>query len=183
MPKCYSDQEKDYIRRRLKEEAAKSLASNGIKHTTVDDLVKKVKIPKGTFYLFYSSKEQLLFEVILEQHEQMEHEMFRAVENMNLQTVNAEQLTDLLYRFYKMSADVPVFRLLNSDEIELLARKLPREMIEEHFGHDSEMVDKLLAVLPVKPGLDSEVLSAAFRTLFMISLRGKKKKTESREMH
>ncbi|WP_286081321.1 TetR/AcrR family transcriptional regulator [Parablautia intestinalis] len=32
--------------------------------TTVDEIVKRVNIPKGTFYLFYKSKELLLFEVI-----------------------------------------------------------------------------------------------------------------------
>ena len=66
MPKAYSDQEKEYIRKRLKEEAAKCLAQYGIKRTTVDEIVQRVKIPKGTFYLFYQSKEMLLFEVILE---------------------------------------------------------------------------------------------------------------------
>ena len=62
MPKSYSEQEREYIRKRLKEEAADCLARYGVRRTTVDELVKRVNIPKGTFYLFYKSKELLLFE-------------------------------------------------------------------------------------------------------------------------
>ena len=62
-------QEREYIRKRLKEEAAECLARYGVRRTTVDELVKRVNIPKGTFYLFYKSKELLLFEVIQEQQE------------------------------------------------------------------------------------------------------------------
>ena len=64
LPKSYSDQERAYITKRLKEEAAACMGQFGIRRTTVDELVKRVKIPKGTFYLFYPSKELLLFEVI-----------------------------------------------------------------------------------------------------------------------
>ena len=54
VPKSYSEQEKEYIRKRLKEEAAKCLAKYGVRRTTVDEIVKRVNIPKGTFYLFYN---------------------------------------------------------------------------------------------------------------------------------
>lgn len=64
LPKCYSDQEREYIKKRLKEEAAACMGQFGIRRTTVDELVKRVNIPKGTFYLFYKSKELLLFDVI-----------------------------------------------------------------------------------------------------------------------
>lgn len=60
MPKCYSEQEREYTIKRLKEEAAACMGQFGIRCTTVDELVKRVNIPKGTFYLFYKSKELLL---------------------------------------------------------------------------------------------------------------------------
>ena len=50
MPKSYSEQEREYIRERLKEEAAQCLAKYGVRRTTVDEIVRRVKIPKGTFY-------------------------------------------------------------------------------------------------------------------------------------
>ena len=52
MPKSYSDQEREYIKKRLKDEATKCLIQYGVRRTTVDEIVKRVNIPKGTFYLF-----------------------------------------------------------------------------------------------------------------------------------
>lgn len=72
MPKTFSDSERAYIRRRLMEEAKECLGLYGIRKTTVDELVKRVKIPKGTFYLFYESKELLFFDVFCTLHDEMQ---------------------------------------------------------------------------------------------------------------
>lgn len=75
----YSDQEREYIIKRLKEEAAACMGQFGIRRTTVDELVKRVNIPKGTFYLFYKSKELLLFDVIQEQHELVNQKLYQTI--------------------------------------------------------------------------------------------------------
>ena len=72
MPKIYSDEEKKNIIAKLKNEANKLMQEKGVKKTTVDELVKRVGIPKGTFYLFYPSKEMLLFEVSQDFHEHVD---------------------------------------------------------------------------------------------------------------
>lgn len=170
MPKSYSEQERLYIHNKLKEEAAKCLAQYGIRRTTVDEIVKRVKIPKGTFYLFYQSKELLLFEVILEQHDIIEQKLYQSIQEMDLKSFSADKLTDILLEFYKMSAEMPVLKLLNSDEIELLVRKLPQGVIAEHLGHDNAMIERIFAALPIKPGRDPKVFNTAFRSLYFSSL-------------
>lgn len=170
MPKCYSERERAYIRLRLKEEAGKCIAQYGIRRTTVDEIVKRVKIPKGTFYLFYQSKELLLFEAILEQHDLIERKLYESVSGIDLSAVTADQLTDIIFGFFKMSAEMPVLKVLNSDEIELLARKLPQEVLEQHLGDDNAMTEKVLSLLPVKPGVDFQVFTAAFRSLYFSTL-------------
>lgn len=170
MPKAYSDQEKEYIRKRLKEEAAKCLAQYGIKRTTVDEIVQRVKIPKGTFYLFYQSKEMLLFEVILEQHDLIEEKLWKEISSIDPQDFNAEKLTDIIVGFYQMAGEMPILKLLNSGEVELLARKLPPEVLEEHLGHDNAMVDRLFTSFPIKNNVDTRALSAAFRAIYFSTL-------------
>lgn len=64
----HDQKEANYIKKRLKEEAGICLAQFGIKGTTGDELVRRVKIPKVTIYLFNKSKELLVFEVLMEQH-------------------------------------------------------------------------------------------------------------------
>jgi len=170
VPKSYSEQEKEYIKKRLKEEAAKCLAQYGVRHTTVDEIVQRVNIPKGTFYLFYKSKELLLFEVILEEHEIIEQKMYRAVNEMKQDGDIAEQLTRIVYDFFILASKSPILKMINTREVEILARKLPPEVLKEHLEHDSSAVEKVFSVLPVKEGADEYTFSAAFRAIYFVTL-------------
>lgn len=170
MPKSYSAQERAYIQKRLKEEAAKCLVQYGFRRTTVDEIVRRVKIPKGTFYLFYKSKELLLFDAILEQHDRMEQKLHAAFAALDPAALSVDTLTELLFSCYKMAAEFPILRLIGTDEIELLARKLPPETVAAHLGHDGDMVARVFAALPVQPGVRVEPFSAAFRVLYFASL-------------
>lgn len=170
MPKSYSEQEREYIKKRLKEEAAICLARYGVRRTTVDEIVKRVNIPKGTFYLFYKSKELLLFEVILEQHEYVSRELYQAISDIARTELSVDQLTDVIFEFYKMTEKMPVLKLLDLGEVELLVRKLPREIVEEHFKDDTDMIGKMFALLPVNKEADIKVISAAFHAIYYATL-------------
>ena len=170
VPKSYSEQEKEYIRKRLKEEAAKCLAKYGVRRTTVDEIVKRVNIPKGTFYLFYKSKELLLFDVIQEQQENVNRELYQAISNVADTEFSAEKLTDVIFGFYKKTEKMLILKMIDVNEVELLARKLPREIVEEHFQDDTDTIEKIFALLPVKKEVDIKVVSAAFHAIYFATL-------------
>ena len=140
---------------------------NGIKKTTVDSLVKEVNIPKGTFYLFYKSKEILVFEVLLEFHEVFEKDMKIALSQLDFQHIDVHQLTDFILDFFLKAKDNPLFQVLTSGELELLAMKLPPDIVNEHFQHDHQMLEEILMYIPHQEDIDIKALSGAFRDLFM----------------
>lgn len=170
MPKSYSEQEREYIRKRLKEEAAACMGQFGIRRTTVDEIVKRVNIPKGTFYLFYKSKELLLFDVIQEQHELINQKLYQEISRFSHEPFSVEKLTDVIFEFYKMTEEMPMFQLMDSQEIELLVRKLPREVVEAHLQDDTDSIQKLFSFLPVKKEVDIKVVSAAFHAIYYATL-------------
>lgn len=170
MPKSFSEQEREYIRQRLKEEAVKCLAQYGVRHTTVDEIVKRVNIPKGTFYLFYKSKELLLFEVIQEQQKNISRELYQAFCDIADTELSAEKLTDMIFKFYKKIEKMLVLKLLDAGEIEVLARKLPREIVDKHLQDDTDMIEKMLALFHVKKDVDIKVISAAFHAIYYATL-------------
>ena len=170
MPKSYSDQEREYIIQRLKEEAAKCLAQYGVRRTTVDELVKRVGIPKGTFYLFYKSKELLLFEVIQDQHDAINNELAAALAQVSKTKLSADTLTDLIFEFFKKTDEMPILKLLDTDEVELLVRKLPREVVEAHFQDDTDTIEQMLSMFPIKKDLDVKTVSAAFHAVYFATL-------------
>ncbi len=170
MPKCYSDQEREYIIKRLKEEAVKCLAQYGVRRTTVDELVKRVGIPKGTFYLFYKSKELLLFEVIQEQHDAINNDLAAALSVISRKAITADTLIELIYEFFKKTDEMPILKLLDTDEVELLVRKLPKEVVEAHLQEDTDTIGQMLSMFPVKKDVDVKVISAAFHAIYFATL-------------
>jgi len=166
MPKTYSDDERAYIKKRLKEEAAYCMLNYGVKRTTVDDLIDRVKIPKGTFYLFYKTKELLLFEVLQDQHELLEKQLLDEIRSLQ-GNVTVDELTEILYQYYKAADNSGVLKLLTTGEVELLYRKLPQEVIQEHFLHDDELVKKVIEILSLPNKANIDALSTAFRNLFI----------------
>lgn len=179
MPKCYSEEERAQIIKRLKEEAAKCLNQYGIRRTTVDELVKRAKIPKGTFYLFYPSKEALLFEVILEFHEQIEQHMMKSLSSLDAETLTSHKLTDAIFQVFKAAEEMPILKMIQSDEIKILARKLPPETLKAHLSHDHSVLEQIFAELPVNPDIETSVYSAAFRNIYFATLH----KNELGEQH
>lgn len=173
MPKSYSDQERAYIRKRLKEEAAACMGQFGIRRTTVDELVKRVKIPKGTFYLFYPSKELLLFEVIQEQHELVNQKLYQELSGLSAAELSADRITNVIFDFYKMTEEMPIFQLINSEEIELLVRKLPQEVVQAHLQEDTDTIGTLFTLIPVNKEVDVKVISAAFHAIYYATLHRK----------
>lgn len=169
MPKSYTEHEKEFIKSSLRHHAAECLSTYGIKKTTVDELVKRVKIPKGTFYLFYPSKEILLFEVIMKWHDEIQNELFQTVFNL-ADRITINNLTDAIFSAYKNVEQTGLASILFSGEIEILIHKLPQEMIEVHFAKDDDIIEKIITMLPPAKGKDPQIYSAAFRGVFFLLL-------------
>ena len=69
----------------------------GIRRTTADESAKRVNIPKGTFSLFYPSKELLLLEAIREQHELVSRKLYQELSGLAETYLSAEKITDVIF--------------------------------------------------------------------------------------
>lgn len=169
MPKSYSSHEKEYIEKRLKEEAYNCLNLYGVKKTTVDELVRRVNIPKGTFYLFYDSKEILLFDVVNDLHDEIQEHFIREA-NLIKGRITAENLTNLLFEVYKMVDDTFLLKVMTNGELELIIRKLPNEIVEKHFRDDYAMMEKFMELIPHVKEKNVQYFSGALRGVFLTML-------------
>jgi len=71
MPRKVTEQEKEYIREIIVKKGLMLIREKGIRHVTVDDIVRSVGIGKGSFYSYYSSKEEMLYEIIKQEEQRM----------------------------------------------------------------------------------------------------------------
>lgn len=169
MPKTLSESERVYIRERLKAEAAKCLATYGIRKTTIDELVKRVGIPKGTFYLFYESKERLLFEVIMEFDQAAQTQLLQEVSSLP-GVPDVDTFTDIIMRFYRQIDDSFLPRLMQDGELEYFMRTVPPELSRQHAERDREAMKRMIAAFPGVNQDRAEIFSAAFRGVFLTLL-------------
>ena len=121
-------------------------------------------------YLFYKSKELLLFEVIQEQQKNINLELYQAFSDIVDMELSAEKLTDMIFEFYKKTEKMLVLKLSDAGEIELLKRKLPQEIVDEHLQDDTDMIKKMIALFHVKKEVDINVISAAFHAIYYATL-------------
>lgn len=170
MPKTFSDTERAYIKKRLMEEAQACLAQFGMRKTTVDELVRRVNIPKGTFYLFYSSKELLFFDVFCTLHDELQAILLRWIDELQ-GNINADTVTELIFRLYKQVDSTFIYSFIASGDLELLVRKLPPEAVKSHAQEDDFSMERLLSLLPVvRTESNIKIFSAVLRAIFCTML-------------
>ena len=165
MATAFTDEEKEIIRKKLQKAAKECLQRYGVRKTTVDQMVAMVDISKGSFYSFYSSKEMLFFRVLEEYQIDIMNRLEEQLEQVN--QINANQFVQLLYDFYQDFRYSFVFTIFKNHEIELLIRKLPKEVITTHHLLDDRMAEKIVSRINIRETVSVEIVSALFRTIAM----------------
>ena len=168
MATAFTTEEKEVIRKKLHKVAKECLQRYGVKKTTVDQMAAMVDISKGSFYNFYSSKEMLFFTVLEEYQIDV---MNRLTEQLDMETkIDTNRLVELLYDFYQDFRYSFMYTIFKNHEMELLIRKLPKEVITNHHLIDDRMVKKIVSRINIRENVSVEIVSALFRTIAMTIL-------------
>lgn len=168
MATAFTSEEKEVIRKKLHKVAKECLQRYGVKKTTVDQMAAMVDISKGSFYNFYSSKEMLFFTVLEEYQIDV---MDRLTEQLGMETkIYTNRLVQLLYDFYQDFRYSFMYTIFKNHEMELLVRKLPKEVIINHHLIDDRMVKKIVSRINIRENVSVEIVSALFRTIAMTIL-------------
>ena len=170
MPRAFNERERNLIKERIRKSAASLMIRNGVRHTTIDAIVKSAMIPKGTFYLFYATKEELLFEVLENEHEKMEKSILEQISKVNPSTINPDSATELIYSFYKMVDEHPLLATISREDVTLISQRLPEERISKHLEEDRNMSAKLMRFLPLKDGITVETVSSSLHAIYFTML-------------
>ena len=168
MATAFTTEEKEVIRKKLHKVAKECLQRYGVKKTTVDQMAAMVDISKGSFYTFYSSKEMLFFAILEEYQIDV---MDRLTEQLGMEVkIDTNRLVQLLYDFYQDFRYSFMYTIFKNHEMELLIRKLPKEVITNHHLIDDRMVKKIVSRINIRENVSVEIVSALFRTIAMTIL-------------
>lgn len=137
----FSETEKKNIQERLLINCEESWARLGYKKTSVDDLCRKAGISKGSFYLFYESKEELFCAVMIE----VQKRLITITRNTLGLSPRKKDLAKALQVVYREYVKIPFIRETKSaDFIAFINRLSPKNLqeLENHGRYDLKEIIK-----------------------------------------
>lgn len=143
MPKAFSEQERQIIQQRLLDQGYKLFSTYGLKKTNVEELARAAGISKGAYYAFYPSKEALFMDVVEEAETRLRQEILAAVEQPG--PTPRTRLTRVFLQAFAVLETLPVLKSLTGGDFDLLFRRVPPEMLQEHLGSDQVFITALIA--------------------------------------
>jgi len=175
MPRGFTDNEKKRIEENLIHEGEKLFSRYGLKKTSISDLTQSVGIAQGSFYKFFSSKEELYFEIV----ERNESEIKKKLLNKDIKNgkINKNILSNFLKKALDLIEEYPLIKnMYNNDEYQLMISKLPNDKIDEHINNDTDTLAPLLNHWQKTGSIknyDIDAVSGVLRALFLLTLHKK----------
>lgn len=144
MPRPFTEQEREEIRRRLIKAGEELFSRYGLKKTTIEDLTQATGIGKSTFYHFFDSKETLYVDVLLHKYpeflNQLMRESFEATDDVR------EALIKFQKALAKLVETHPLARI-TIGEPEALLKLVPKEKWKELLDGAKEKARPLIEVI------------------------------------
>jgi len=142
MPKAFTEQEKELIRKRLLEQGHKQFSAYGLRKTNIEELAEAAGISKGAFYLFYASKEALFMDVVEQVEHRFRQEIFAMVDLPGPSP--RARLFAILHKAFRLVKAIPLLQFLTGSDYDLLLRRMPPETFPEHLANDRMFIIELI---------------------------------------
>ena len=167
--KAFTSEEKDYYLKQLFEKGRLIFSKYGIKKTTVEDLTKAVGIAKGSFYMFYKSKEDLFFYILTQEISELRQNLsLKLFQSNDEPYLLVKKLLNRIIESLKTNPIIAISVSLEGKEI------LEREAIKKElktYGDIKIGLQKLFTILIDKGiviPLDPNLIVNLVRTLFIV---------------
>lgn len=173
MGRAFSEDAKNHIREQLRAKAGELFQKYGLKKTTIDDITRETGIGRGSFYLFYDSKETLYLDLIETAEDRVKETILAGIQD-NRKSVEKQFAEFLNQAFLILDQNILMKNLLNSkEEFEMLLRTVPGERLAHFLDHDNRTVKEILDIFRKKGkrlAIDPQVFSGMLRSVYLLSL-------------
>ena len=142
MPKVFTEENREEIREHLLMEGFEMLRTKGLKGVNIDRLCEKCYIAKGTFYHFFASKYEFLYQM-------MRYERLRSREELARQLDEEGRLSNTAFRKYLIwlrDENPNVFSYFTEAEKKRILAKWPPEYLENE-ENDEQTMQSIIALL------------------------------------
>lgn len=124
--------------------ATRVFAKKGFHSATLDEIAQEAEFSKGALYLYFSSKEDLLFNILKEKFEPLKIKMIAVfTQDMSFR----EELREMLHALAEMAfTEKELFSLLVSQQIacfKTLSEEKAREIMADHEKSDIVIIERI----------------------------------------
>ncbi|MEL7622996.1 MAG: TetR/AcrR family transcriptional regulator [Clostridiales bacterium] len=166
MPAIFNEQNREAVRIRMLENGAELLKKYGVKRMTVADIARASGLAKGTFYTFFSSKEEFIYQIILYKRE-MVRKIFTDLAG-DCRRIRRDQLLEFFRRIQR--EDLNIYRYMTEQDMNYLATKWPREY-SFNPAADEETTRWMLSCMEgLRQGINWKVLANLMKTLALLDM-------------
>ncbi|MEG0492512.1 MAG: TetR/AcrR family transcriptional regulator [Clostridia bacterium] len=168
MATAFTPREKEQIYASLQDAATRCVASVGMRHITVDELAREAGISKGAFYRFFDSKEHLFLTMLERMHNEMYGSAQQVLETRMDLPIRARAILAVkeVCLIAEKNGAIPFIR----EEVPLLLRRLPEDLLAKHYKSDEERIRALILKVNVKLNTSIETACTVIRLLLMTLL-------------
>lgn len=145
MPKIISEQEKEQIKNAMYIKGIELIRKKGMKRVTVDDIAVAVQIAKGSFYSYYPSKEEFLYDII----KKNEQALFDRILEIGASSGNFKaKITHALHEIYLAPDSLALY--VQPSDLEYLLRKLPDTLNRKEKDKSKTNFQRTMNVLGIE---------------------------------
>ena len=122
MPQIFDEAGREKVRCQLLESGFQLIKLYGLKKTSVSDIAKEAGIATGTFYNFFKTKEEFVYQIILYKRGAVKQKLSDLMINGKLTKEAFRRYLEEIYL-----ADNNIFEYLNDRELAILKARWPEE--------------------------------------------------------
>src|SRR5690625_729795 len=173
MSRGFTKEEREKIEKLLIEKGRDLFQQYGFQKTSITQITQEVGIAQGSFYTFFSSKEELYFLILENEEERIREKLL----NLSFATKETPQII-LKQLFKKLLHLVANNRLIKElyidDQFTRLRYRLSDRTLEQHFINDAKVFKTIIAKwesLGITINVSPELLAGVSRSLFIIAMQ------------
>lgn len=169
--RAFSEREKEVIKTKLIKAAEKLFAEQGFGKTNVAELSQAAGIGKGTFYMFYKSKDELMWDLHKALHAEWEGRFEAILARMAIDPQAA--IVDFMRTAFGIFTHPLILKLQQTGDFDRVYRTLSNEELDKHSDMSLSIMVPLVEMAQHAGAVidgDPRVLAATIRSVCVLGL-------------
>lgn len=164
MPQIFDEARREALRIKILENGFDLIKKYGLKKTSISDIAKISGIATGTFYNFFKTKEDFVYQIVIYKRNAVKKKMSLLFEQK--EKVNREQMNHFLKELF--TEDNDIFMYLNETEVAQLHARWPAEYLKNESKDEQTTCWILSHLSPVNENCNWKVVANLFKSIHII---------------